>query len=166
MTRGGPEGWCVCGEDRAPRQRPCRRGRRAGRTRERAGGAPVAALTPGGDGTCFAKKSAVFTPPARRQPKARRKLLLDGPHIHAYAFLQGAALEASREEAPARLENFTVHRYLLGMELLGSNPETGRGAAETGRRAATARHGLREVLQPGAPGDLTSRLSPRGSTRP
>ena len=21
MTRGGPEGWCVCGEDRAPRQR-------------------------------------------------------------------------------------------------------------------------------------------------
>ena len=23
MTRDGPEGWCVCGEDRAPRQRPC-----------------------------------------------------------------------------------------------------------------------------------------------
>ena len=29
-TRGGPEGWCVCGEDRAPRERPCRRGRRTG----------------------------------------------------------------------------------------------------------------------------------------
>ena len=30
----------------------------------------------------------------------------------------------------ARLENFTVHRYLIAMELPGSNPDFGRGAAE------------------------------------
>ena len=55
MTRCGPEGWCVCGEDRAPRQRPCRRGRRAGRTWERAGGAPRGALTPGEGGVSAEK---------------------------------------------------------------------------------------------------------------
>ena len=57
MPRDGPEGWCVRGEDRAPRQRLCAYAAgadaqaSAGRTRERAGGAPEAALTPGGGGT-------------------------------------------------------------------------------------------------------------------
>jgi hypothetical protein len=35
-----------------------------------------------------------------------------------------------------RLENFTVHRYLIAMELTGSSPDLGRGAAEIGRGAA------------------------------
>ena len=41
MTRGGPEGWCVCGEDRAPRKRLCCRGRTGADAQGGRGSAPA-----------------------------------------------------------------------------------------------------------------------------
>ena len=117
MTRGGPEGWCVCGEDRAPRKRLCCRGRTGADAQGGRGSAPAVRkgwplIPPPGHGASLRWETYANIHMYVRWPHTGwRPAALTSRQGHSTRQEALLARAAQRPQAPRRVKGFITYVF-------------------------------------------------------